>query len=97
MLPAMSFDAVPSIEGALLAVNYGLDRVRFVAPVRSGARVRAKFKLVGITPRGPKELIRRSEVTIEIEGISKPALVADLLEVVFLAKPHGLDSPASGA
>jgi acyl dehydratase len=93
ILPAMAFDATPTFDGGVMTVNYGPDKIRFVAPVRSGSRVRARFKLIGITPRGPKPLMRKSEVTVEIDGSSKPALIADWLEIVFFTDPvpqHGL-------
>jgi len=84
MLAAMAFDAQPGIAGRAMAVNYGFDRVRMLTPVRSGARVRGRFKLLEIIDRGPKELMTKSEATVEIEGSPKPALVAEWIGISYL-------------
>jgi acyl dehydratase len=85
MLSAMAYDIVPAIEGAAMGVNYGFDRIRFVAPVRAGARIRARFRLLALTHRSAREYQPRYEVTVEIEGSEKPALVAEWLSLVMLA------------
>lgn len=87
MLAAMAYDALPSIEGRVMGVNYGFDKIRFVTPVRSGSRVRARFKLIAVTPRGPEDFMSRSEVVVEIEGSEKPALVAEWLGITYFAEP----------
>jgi len=61
------------------AVNYGLDRVRFVGPARSGSRIRLCYKLVEIAARGNGHYLIRTENTVEAEGQEKPVLVADWL------------------
>lgn len=85
MLAAMAFDGQPQIEGQVMAVNYGFDRVRMITPVRSGSRIRAVFVLKEITERGPNEIMTRTEATVEIEGSTKPALVADWLGISYFA------------
>jgi acyl dehydratase len=65
-------------------VNYGLERVRFVSPVRSGARVRGRFALAGLERRKPGEVLLRYGVTVEIEGGTKPALVAEWLALALV-------------
>lgn len=60
-------------------VNYGLEKVRFVAPVRSGKRVRNRIKLAAVEPRGSGRYLVTTENTIEIEGESRPALIANAL------------------
>jgi acyl dehydratase len=77
LISAMAYDAVPRIEGADRAVNYGFDRLRFVAPVPEGARVRGRFKLTGLQLDKPGEITISLQVSVEIEGQDKPALVAD--------------------
>jgi len=67
-----------------MAVNYGLDRVRFVAPVPSGARIRNRAVLKEIRKRGFRKLLLTIENTVEIEGEEKPAAVAELLVLVYL-------------
>ena len=77
LLSRMAADAMIIPEGVKMAVNYGLDRVRFLAPVRSGSRVRGRFTLDSIEEKAPGQLLMRHVVTVEIEGEDKPALVAD--------------------
>lgn len=79
MLAAMTYDALPAVKGRIMGVNYGFDKIRFLTPVRSGGRVRARFKLLDVTLRNPKEYLSKSEVSVEIEGVDKPALIAEWL------------------
>jgi acyl dehydratase len=67
---------VGRVEGIRMGINYGLNRVRFMAPVRVGSRVRASstLKEVSEIPGGAQAIF---EVTIEIEGVDKPACVAE--------------------
>ncbi len=67
------------LENTVMGINYGLDRVRFVHPVRSGQRIRARFKLCAAEEKKPGHYLLRHAVTMEIEGEDKPALVADWL------------------
>jgi acyl dehydratase len=87
MLAAMAYDGLPAVEGRVMGVNYGFDKIRFVAPVRSGSRVRARFKLLEVIARNPKEFMTKSEVSVEIEGSEKPALIAEWLGVSYFAEP----------
>ena len=59
-----------------MAINYGLEEVRFLAPVRSGKRVRGRFTLDSVDEKGPGKVLMRHRVTVEIEGEDKPALTA---------------------
>ncbi len=67
------------LENTIMGINYGLDRVRFVHPVRSGQRVRGRFRLSSAEEKSPGRHLARYAVTVEIEGEEKPALVADWL------------------
>jgi len=60
-------------------VNYGLEKVRFVAPVRSGKRVRNRIKIAAVEHKGGGRYLVTMENTMEIEGESKPALIASVL------------------
>jgi acyl dehydratase len=86
MLSAFGYDAVPRVSGIAHGVNYGFDKVRFVAPVKSGSRIRGRFKLLQIVERAPGEWQSRYGVEVEIEGSAKPALIAEWLTMFFLAK-----------
>jgi acyl dehydratase len=84
LVAPMSYEALPQIEGRAMGINYGLDKVRFLAPVPAGARVRAHFKLKEVTARSEKEILLKNEVTVELEGADKPAVYAESLSVVVL-------------
>jgi acyl dehydratase len=81
MLP-MLLGEVLTVEGARMGINYGIDRVRFTAPVPSGSQVRLKARLLEGTRRG-EGILYRVGVEIEIEGAEKPALVGEVLYLVF--------------
>ncbi len=63
-------------------LNYGLDRVRFMAPVKAGARVRNRVELIAADTKGPGRVLIKTRNTIAIEGQDKPALVAELLTML---------------
>ena len=63
-------------------INYGLDKVRFIAPVPSGAAVTATFKLAGVEDKGDKRQLIRVETAVNVEGSSKPAIVGEVLAMV---------------
>lgn len=75
------------LENTVMGINYGLDRVRFVNPVRSGQRIRARFTLAGAEEKSPGRFLLRYAVTVEIEGEEKPALVADWLGMTVVDQP----------
>lgn len=83
LLSIMSYEVMPVIAGTTMGVNYGFDKLRFISPVRSGKRVRGRFVLAEAKLRKPKELQSRTNVTVEIEGEDKPALVADWLGLIY--------------
>lgn len=64
---------------AATGLNYGLDRVRFVAPVKAGARVRTRATLISAEPQKGERMLLKLQCALEIEGDAKPALVAELL------------------
>jgi acyl dehydratase len=64
---------------AATGLNYGLDKVRFIAPVKAGARVRARVNLASAEPQSGERLLLKLQCTLEIEGEAKPALVAEVL------------------
>ena len=69
----------PEMPAIRMGLNYGLDRVRFIHPVRSGSRIRAAATLVAIEEVAPGQFQQTHEIVVEIEGIQKPALVATWL------------------
>ena len=84
LLSRMAADVMLAPDALKMAVNYGLDRVRFIAPVRSGKRVRGQFTLDSVEEKAPGQLLTRHTVTVEIEGEAKPALTAIWLGMMFV-------------
>jgi len=83
LLSRMAADAMLIPDTTSMAVNYGLDRVRFLAPVKSGTRVRGHFTLESAEEKAPGQLLLKHQVTVEIEGQEKPALTAQWLGLIF--------------
>ena len=83
LLSRMAADAMLIPDTARMAVNYGLDRVRFLAPVKAGKRVRGHFTLEGVDEKSTGQLLFKHQVTVEIEGEEKPALTAQWLGLIF--------------
>jgi len=66
-------------EGIMMGINYGLDKVRFPAPVKVNSKVRAKRELISVELVAPNTLQLKQKVTVEIEGEAKPGCVAETL------------------
>ena len=79
LLSMLARDAIPRLKDRAMGINYGFDRIRFMTPVKSGARVRGRFTLSEVVDRAEKLIMFRYAVSIEIEGSAKPALTADWL------------------
>jgi acyl dehydratase len=84
LLSQMAYGAMPGIEGTKMGVNYGLNKVRFMAPVKSGRRIRGRFKLADVSERSTGVLQSTVEVTVEIEGEDKPALIAEWVTLAYV-------------
>ncbi len=84
LLSTLAYETIPPIADTDIGVNYGFDRVRFVTPVRSGARVRGRFVLAEMTVRPSGWIHFNYDVTIEAEGSQKPALTARWLTLARL-------------
>ena len=82
MLAAMSASAVEK-PAVAMSVNYGFNKVRFLSPVKSGKRVRGHFKLLDLEEKRPGQWQQTVEVTVEIEGEDKPALLAEWIFMHF--------------
>ena len=84
LLSRMAADVFLIPEGVKMAVNYGFDRVRFLAPVRSGKRVRGRFTLASVEEKRPGQWQFVHDVTVEIEDEPKPALTAEWIGLIFV-------------
>lgn len=74
----------PQIDGVKMGVNYGGNKVRFLTPVRSGSRVRGRFKLLELAEKRPGQWQQTNEFTVEIEGQEKPAMIAEWMSQIFV-------------
>jgi acyl dehydratase len=80
----MAKSDMPKVGGVKMGVNYGGNKTRFLAPVRSGKRVRGQFKLLNLEEKRPGQWQQTLEFTVEIEGEEKPALLAEWVTMMFL-------------
>ena len=67
------------LENSVMGINYGLDKVRFINPVKVDSKIRARFRLISAEEKKPKHYLLKHNVTVEIEGAEKPALIAEWL------------------
>jgi len=84
LLPSMAYEVMPAPDGAKMAANYGYNKIRFITPVHSGAKIRAHFTLLDYREVKPGRWQQTTEVTVEIEGEEKPALIAEWIGQTFV-------------
>jgi acyl dehydratase len=85
LMPVLTAKAnLPRLDGIKMGVNYGGNKTRFLAPVRSGKRVRGHFKLLEIEEKRPGQWQQTVEYSLEIEGEEKPALIAEWISQFFV-------------
>ena len=84
LLSAMAYDVMPGIEGTKMGVNYGLNSLRFLAPVKSGSKVRGNFSMADVVERSPGVFMTTVDVKVEIEGEDKPALAAEWVTLSYV-------------
>lgn len=85
MIPHLSAKGgVPRPDGIKMGVNYGGNKTRFISPVKSGKRIRGRWKLVEMVEKRPGQWQQTSEITIEIEGEDKPALITEWIMQFFV-------------
>ena len=85
LVASTTIDAGAIPPDAAAALNYGLDKVRFIAPVKAGARVRNRIVLLTVDEKAPGRVLIKMQNTIEIEGEAKPALIAESLAMLMAA------------
>ena len=85
LIPMLAAKAnLPHLDNIKMGVNYGSDKLRFLSPVKSGKRVRAHFKLASFEEKRPGQIQSMQEVSIEIEGEDKPALITEWISQTFV-------------
>ena len=85
LLPYFTAQSGIAPENIMMAINYGSDKIRFLQPVTVNSEVRAHVKLLEVTEKNPGQLLFKTEVTVEIKGKEKPALVAQTLSLFFVS------------
>lgn len=81
LIPFLTASAGIVPEGMVMAINYGSDKVRFLEAVKVGSDVRARVRLADVTSKGPGRWLFKTDVTVEIKGSEKPALIAETLSM----------------
>ena len=84
LLPRMMEDIGGGMADAVMGLNYGFDKIRFLAPVKVNSRVRARAKLLDVQEKVPNQFLIKQEITVEIENETKPALVAEWRTMVMV-------------
>ena len=84
LIPKLMEDILVMPEGLKLVVNYGLDSVRFIQPVKVDSKVRLKVELSEVTEKKPGQWLLKAIATLEIDGMDKPAYVAESLSLCFV-------------
>ena len=86
MIASLSMEVGIIPKDAAAGLNYGIDKVRFLAPVPAGARVRLRVSLIGVEPREGGQTLMKTRNTLEVEGSEKPALIAETLALLIPEK-----------
>ena len=81
LIPHLTSQAVLAPENLKHVFNYGLDKVRFINPVNVGSKVRTISKVVSVDDKGDGRYLMKTEITMEIDGVDKPAFVAESLSM----------------
>jgi len=87
LLSYLTTETAIAPSGAMMMINYGSDKIRYLNPVRVGSRIRAVSTLKDVSEKAPGQVLLTSTVVVEIEGEEKPALVADILSLAVMAPP----------
>lgn len=79
LMVLMGYEGSTKLENTVMGINYGFDKLRFINPVKVNSKIRGRFKLLSAEEKKPNHYLLKHEVTVEIEGNDKPALIAEWL------------------
>ncbi len=79
LMVLMGYEGSTKLESTVMGINYGFDKLRFINPVKVNSKIRGRFKLLSAEEKKPNHYLLKHEVTVEIEGNDKPALIAEWL------------------
>ncbi|MAZ02447.1 MAG: hypothetical protein CMN56_04850 [Sneathiella sp.] len=74
----------PNVENTQMGINYGIDKLRFLQPVKVDSEIRVTAKVISLDEKRPGQYLTKTEVTVEIKGEDKPALIVEWLGMTFL-------------
>ncbi|MBB4820036.1 acyl dehydratase [Pseudomonas alcaligenes] len=84
LIPVLTEGLLVLPEGMKMGINYGLDSVRFIQPVKVDSRVRLALTIIDVTEKNPGQWLIKARATLEIEGQAKPAYIAESLSLCFV-------------
>jgi acyl dehydratase len=79
LMVMMGYEGALKLENTIMGINYGFDKLRFINPVKVNSQIRGRFKLLSAEEKKPNHYLLKHEVTVEINGEEKPALIAEWL------------------
>ncbi len=79
LMVEMGYEGSTKLENSVMGINYGFDKLRFINPVKVNSRIRGRFQLASAEEKNPNQWLLKHNVTVEIEGEDKPALIAEWL------------------
>jgi acyl dehydratase len=79
LMVLMGYEGSTKLENTVMGINYGFDKLRFINPVKVDSRIRGRFRLLSAEEKKPGHYLLKHEVSVEIEGEEKPALIAEWL------------------
>jgi len=85
LMVMMGYEGALKLDNAIMGINYGFDKLRFINPVKVNSKIRGRFKLVNAELKKPNHYLLKHEVTVEIEGEEKPALIAEWLGMTVIS------------
>ena len=85
LMVLMGYEGSTKLENSVMGINYGFDKLRFLNPVKVNSKIRGRFELVSAEEKKPKQWLLKHNVTVEIEGEEKPALIAEWLGMSVIA------------
>lgn len=85
-LTSKMIECLPKVENSIMMVNYGCEKLRFISPVPSGSKIRGSYKQLKVDKKPNNSIVIHHELTVEIDGQTKPALIAQWLSMLAFAQ-----------
>lgn len=79
LMVLMGYEGSTKLENSVMGINYGFDKLRFINPVKVNSKIRGRFQLISAEEKNPNQWLLKHNITVEIAGEEKPALVAEWL------------------